>query len=929
MSSDDAFDVDPVEDDEIEIEGSYDVADEDAGEEPRSLPSNEEEYSEAVNDDDDGPSSIDPVGGEDEEVDYTKVDTRGLGGDDDQNPENAEPSVDPEKVTIDAPVDETLTATLSTGELSDDESVQEVTGEEPDTLPNPERVVALRVRVISITIDDREFEAARGSVLVADRFGATIVDLGTHADIIDAFETDVVPGDDILLTGLVAAEGTLHKYAASAVSTVHINESDEYPAGYYLDEESAVKNLGRVFAEADTHAVAWNRVADAVVEEYDIAVPYAEDDPVWWLYFDEGEEKGLWIPFGRERIDTVLGDRLPYDVNTGRHRREILKNVKVRCRVEQDEFAKGAPAEDDLKWIVGVQNGVVDLRTGELCGHDPKWRLSSKLPVEYKPDEYDDLGEGIDWFLDDVCESGEDRRMCMAMAAHSLMRHHQIKSAFPILGPSNSGKTKWHGIIKRLLGSGNAHTMNFDAFAAGDGFETGKVLGVHAVLDDDASDTKINDLNFFKKVTGGEEISINRKYEKLSDYVPFSTVSWLSNDPAVLKTRDSGVKSRLYPIVMPHRHTEDPDDGHKDFIDATELENRIYAKDELEALLVAAVEKAGEMYETGKVESERTESERWNLYDNWADSVQRFFGDCVVENPDHVTMKSAVYEAYKRWCEGEGLEPMTPSNFWKTARRSGPFFEADVWFSSSTRGVKHVQLGPKGLEFAPDAVIDKLDANGASKHSLDNVTPIREIHPFRGAGFHTVEGTVRFGDVYKPGFVLEDGDGAIRAFIGEHRSEPLKDTISDAGNYVPDFSEGDRVRLEKMEKDREEGKLCLQYVHGYSNVKLLETSPGDDGQSALPDEERDADDDDDDDVVNEISNEGDKPTGEIEHDEIGTTTAMVKNAVEDLADENGRAPISDVRAAVELDDDVFDKAMRKLEYSGEVYEPVSDEVKAI
>jgi len=877
--------------------------------------------------DDTGPDPVEYDQSED--VDYTEVDTRGLDGHGDTfgpDPTAVEPDVDPEKITIRKNDDGKCVTTKVTATLSsegaralppEDEykgDLQDITDEKPGHGPKPDRVAALRARLIRVDVNDHgEFAPTWGAAYVADASGAAIIYLRgeQHVEEFEALDA----GDEILLTGLLNRAETGYKYSTSPATEVEVLQSDEYPAGYYLDKQSELENLRSVFNDADTQPTAWNQVADILVDEFEIAVPYGEedDDPTWWLYQDAGEHEGLWIPSGRGRLETVLGDKLPYDVNSGRHRREILKNVKVRCRVEPDAFHAGAPSEDDLKWVVGVKNGVVDLRTGELHAHGPEWRLSSKLPIEYKPDEYDGLGEGIDWFLDDVCKTDEDRRMCMAMAGHSLMRHHQIKSAFPVLGPSNSGKTKWHGIVKRLLGYENAHTMNFDAFAAGEGFETGKILGVHAALDDDATGKKITDLNFFKKVTGGEEVSINRKYEKLADYTPFATISWLSNDPSVLGEKNSGVRSRLYPIVMPYRHTEDSGDGHKDKIDATELESRIYAEEELEALLVAAVEKAGEMYRTGDVGAERTESERWQIYEWWSDGVKRFMSECVTANAGHVMPKDAVYEAYVRWCDGEGIEPMNPSTFWRTARRTGEYFETDgVWFDSNSRGVKHVQLAPAGLEYCPDALLDKMDATGAAKASLSTATAIRDIQPFRGPSFYTVEGTVRVGDPYEPGFLVEGDDAAIRVFIDPHKSDSLKDSIDDAGDYIPDLANGDTVRLEKMEKDRDDGRLCLQYVHGYSTVKVLETEDRDDEQDILPDER--------------YNDDGER---KAQRERVKTVKSIIGDVEEE--NENG-APFEEVRDAVVeagIDAGKFEHELEKLRHQGDVYEPAEGRLRVI
>lgn len=780
---------------------------------------------------------IDPLEGRDS-IDITTSATASLADDEDADGDDDNDLVNSEGADVDAEAGGKFVMPGKPAPLDEDDVHTPIVPIE-QTVPDDDSVdvwsVQGRVIRLSSVHADKYDEDTVLTIDLADGTAATSVRVtGREAD--NALD-EVDRGDHIVISGVIDRESRSNiGLKGSSTCEVHVVDACDADAdpSEYISVHSRIDHLGGVWNKSDSNSESktkfYNEVADILREEYTIAVPYGDERSVeWWMYVDSGEDEGIYNTEAESRLDEILEEKLPPEVNGSTERRKIIKEVVSKSRVEPGTFRGGVPDDEDLQWMVGVQNGVIDLRTGELHDHSPKWQLTSKIPVEYHPDEYDGFEDGIDWFLSDVCKSDEDRVMAVSMLAHSLMRNHQIKAMFPILGPGDSGKSKWHGVIRRILGEDNVHSVNISNLAGEDGFESGRIKDVHAILDDDASGKKIKNLSYLKKITGGETVTVNRKNKPLIDYKSYATTTWLSNNPAVLGTRDTGVQTRMYPIVMPHRHTEH-DDEHKDKIAASELENRIYAEDELQAALVAAVEKAGEMYEAGGVPAERDEDERWALYDRWADDVKRFFDECVVEDPDHVTLKSAVYRSYVNWCEDSGLEPMGESRFWTVADQSGPYMEHKrVWFDSDVRGAKHVRLGPEGLRYAPDAVLSDLDN---ASQTIDSPTPIREISPYRGPSFYSVEATLREGDPYEPGWIAEGDDASIRVQM-DPQGERGIDTVAEEFKGVPNVDDGDRVLLQRFERVTDENRPVLKFVAGYSGVKILSKHPGDDAQSRI------------------------------------------------------------------------------------------------
>lgn len=904
-SHDDDQNIDADAFDDVDIPGS-DMGDEIEGDYDEDEFVNEDDEPVAVPDEDD-------AGGNDEQ----DVDTRHLNGTRDDT--DAEPNIDPSTVTVTGAVDTTVKAQFNGGDGGED--VQGIADGAPDARDD----ATLYARVVDVTDQTHGPEDGPGqrtvTLTVADETGMTRINIDTmYSALVDTVTGDVEPGDEVTLTVLAGSDKNGYEYEATRHTKATVVESDEYPAGYYLEESSKLDNVAGMYRDADVKAVAWSQIADALIETLNVSVLYDDDDPTWWMYIDDEthDKHGVWMRDGRSRLKTALDDVMPERHNQSHDRREILKNVENRARVEPAEFAAGVPNDIDLKWMVGVRNGVIDLRTGELHDHGPQWRLQAKLDTEYRPDEYDGtLGDGLDWFLNDVCKTGDDRSMCLAMAAHSLMRHHNIKSAFPILGPSNSGKSKWHGAVKRMLGRDNTKTMSFESFAAGEGFSTGRVRRVHAVLDDDAAAKKIHDLDFFRAVTGGEEVNVNEKYEKLADYQPYATVSWLSNDPAILAGANSGVKSRIYPVVMPHRYTADDGDGHRDKIPESDLDARIYTDEEIEALLVAAAQRAGEMFEAGDVESERTETERWKIYRWHSDTAHRYITECLTQETGALMRKDAAYEVYVRYCRTDGIDPMNRSQFWTAVGNSEMISYESGRYDGDQRAVGHVMFDEDALDHMPEWVEEYYEGEietGIKTNAVDRITALDDL----GKSRCIVEA-----DVVSRMSRMTSGGSMVSMLVSDGNAEvELIEFDNDDSNVEMDTSgvySGDTVRVERGQPSVRDGSLqILVDDHASLSVKSpgpngVEPRTGDDKQepAQASDEEADADGD----------------AGDVE---LRNAVRDTVNELEDTHDKG--APFEDVRDRIAdehgINDDKIEYIIEKNRHAGEVYEPSEGHLRA-
>lgn len=780
--------------------------------------------------------------------------------------------------------------------------------------------------------EDQFGELADLQVRLADETGVVDVELHPEMDPLQDYSV----GDEIVVTDV---ERTLHgtddednveSEAAFRVTSdsalLHVSDSD-LPVGERLMEQTALTRASEKYDDMTNKTAANNWVADVIVDEWHVETPRGGDE--MWMYIDDedSERYGTFAGNGETRIKEIVDQYLPRDSNNPRNKNQIVKTVQHRTYVREDAFKGGAPDAEARRWSVAVENGVIDLRTGELYEHDPAWRCIDKLPVEYDPSK-DELGDAWDRFLDDVTHEQADRETLLYLTGHVLARCYPHEALFTIVGPGKNGKTVWNKAVKKLFGD-VAGTFDFGMLTNPDyPFGEGSVKGRHIVIDDDATDTKANDMSPLKRLSGGAESTVHEKEEQVneSEYDNYATLVMLSNDPPVIGDKSDGATRRLYPIIMPHKFTDDPTDDHKDAVPEDELLAGLTSDEELQRLLAVAVQYAGDMYRSTELEVGRSEDEREELYNQYADSVMRFWKGLMKQETGARVPRSVVYEIYVQWAQEHGIDPVPAggrNGFWQLSDQCPAVsYKRDGVYSDGDRAVEHVMLTSDALDHAPQWIQDEWRDDVSEDEStlanrLDRVTPIADLNK----GYCTTQGTV----IGRETIETNDGATAVRLTIEDSTRaidvfEWLNDAEEDAkldGVYA-----GDTVKLERATLTAHKGEPQLK-IKNVTEVTVAEAG-------VLTDE--------DDRHVDEDSDSSDCGSEHADNDgsESGMSQAervkAVKNTIgaeQNRTDPSG-ATVERVIDACEdrgIDRDAAERTLDKLRSQGDVFEPQDGRVR--
>ena len=319
--------------------------------------------------------------------------------------------------------------------------------------------------------------------------------------------------------------------------------------------------------------------------------------------------------------------------------------------------------------LLGVVNGVIDLRTGELLKGRPDLYITRRAPVAYTPGM-----RNVRWeqFVDYATNGDKELQEWLQKAAgYSLtgMRTHDVM--FLVYGPAGSGKNTFvEALVKAMGTSQYAWPLDSSILAQGDGQSHGSDLyhwaelrGRRMVWVDELPDGERMKENAVKKLTGSSEISARSPGEK-----PFTFQSqaklWVTTNHRPI-INDEAMWRRLRPIPW-LKVPENPDPDLKAYIFDPE--------GALPAVLSWAVEGAIKLLGSQARDSLgwcTAVSEAADMYRKNEDRIGIFLNEETREAEDAKLPVKALYAVYRMWSDERGERPMTQIAFERKIRDRG------------------------------------------------------------------------------------------------------------------------------------------------------------------------------------------------------------------------------------------------------------------
>lgn len=324
---------------------------------------------------------------------------------------------------------------------------------------------------------------------------------------------------------------------------------------------------------------------------------------------------------------------------------------------------------DNDSTLLGVANGVINLKTGELMKGRPDLYITRRAPVRYSPGVRNPRWEQ---FLDYATGGDKEYQEWLQRAAGytlSGLRTHDVM--FLVYGPGGSGKNVFCEALVKVLGTQQyAWPMDSQILAQGDGSANGSDLyhwaelrGRRMVWVDELPESERLKENSVKKLTGSSEISARSPGEK-----PFTFQSraklWITTNHRPIIS-DDAMWRRIRPIPWMNV-PEKPDPGLKEYIFDPE--------GGLPGVLAWAVEGAMKILNSTETDSLgwcKVVSDAAEVYRKNEDRIGMFLNEETAETPGSDLPIRSMFSVYQQWSEDRGEKPMSQIAFQRKLTERG------------------------------------------------------------------------------------------------------------------------------------------------------------------------------------------------------------------------------------------------------------------
>lgn len=189
--------------------------------------------------------------------------------------------------------------------------------------------------------------------------------------------------------------------------------------------------------------------------------------------------------------------------------------------------------------ILNLQNGLLDLRTGELLPHHPDFRSSLQFPVLFDPKA---ACPETKKFLSEVIPK-DSQALYFELIAWLVTINQDIQKAVLLIGEGCNGKSTLLNAMTAFLGRHNVSAIPLHRLES-DRFSPARLVGKVANICADLPSAHLVGTSAFKALTGGDEVLGERKFINSFEFHPFARLVFRKS-----AATQSGCESRFFPAM--------------------------------------------------------------------------------------------------------------------------------------------------------------------------------------------------------------------------------------------------------------------------------------------------------------------------------------------------------------------------------------------
>lgn len=433
-------------------------------------------------------------------------------------------------------------------------------------------------------------------------------------------------------------------------------------------------------------------------------------DVVWQYNPEKGiyEDKG--IPWIEQQLQSVLED----DVSS-RRQNEVVKQLKIATYTEPNEFS-------EIPEIIVLENGSLNVQTGEFGKHSPFYRAKNILPITYNQKARCPI---FLKFLERVIPSKETREFFREWMGYHLLKDYRYQRVVVLQGDGDNGKSTLLRLMTAFLNSENVASENLYRLST-NRFSPAELYNKLANIAADIGPDELKYTGIIKMLTGNDTITVERKNRDPFQFVNYAKMTFSCNQLPRTPDETLAFYKRFIVIVTGEPIPKEEQNP--------QILQEITTSEELSGLFNWAYEGLKRALKRGRLDEPSDILERRELYQNMSDPVNGFYNDYIEEEQDSFEIKQDVLNAFYQYCKNKGFVPLSERKFIERFKKVAWIrnYKPKLWTEENPkgkqiacwRGIKLNETFNKTIYFTEKK--DFLATTGSQK-SLDNIEDSEDI----------------------------------------------------------------------------------------------------------------------------------------------------------------------------------------------------------
>lgn len=392
-----------------------------------------------------------------------------------------------------------------------------------------------------------------------------------------------------------------------------------------------------------------NELAFEIIDKFHIAVLRSDKNSEVYIYHE-----GIYVTAGRTYLQEYLENSLG-KYYTKQIADKVIEKIIPKFYVDSKDFF-----EEEEPQLVPVQNGILNLFTGELEKFTPEKRFFNKLPIKYNPEA--SCETTIKHY--NTILTADEVPIMQELFGYLLYRKYQFQNCFIFSGEGANGKSATLNQMSSFIGIENMKNIGLKELEEYQ-FMKGHLHAKLANLADDIGSAVIKESKVIKELTGGSPITADIKhnpdgitfknYAKLifnANTIPKfeddSDGTWrrwifIRFDTFFLKPTEYKIKEEQGTLLSKHRLAD------------SEIENALTSPEELSGVLNWAIEGLQRLMKQKDFSYRRTMEETKKEMTRYSSRTAEFIYDCLQdsEHPEQYETASSLYLQFREYCRNK------------------------------------------------------------------------------------------------------------------------------------------------------------------------------------------------------------------------------------------------------------------------------------